>query len=453
VIGNFRAFFQDWDRTLASLFIVSLSVPLFLYARDGQAGFSSQFSLSVGEEYNDNVFFSRQKEHDFVTFFVPAITLLYSPPGQTISTFRANLGVPAQIFPRHAELNNFGENSYLTAAYTYFHSPRLTFHLSDSLRRLGEARTTAISAVGPSSRPMPTTTLPPAGGAVPRPVSSEVSDLISRGDQVANFISLQGLYLYSPEISVTGNYSTAYTAFLDEGGNDVSHSIGIRGVYNWRQEHNFHIGYTINIITSRDGSRNVVHNYDIGDDYFSTYRIQLDPTLTLAASVGISVNTGRNGPRLANNLNLTLTQIWETATLTAGIRRGLTASGGVAGVSDTTSFNAAVNLRFTPYLTGFTGVDYSLFDTDTSDFNIFQAHGGLQYLITSWLSSALTYTHRWRDAGRGAEATGLLSRGKVASNSVYLVFTTRFDIWPNVGLFRGQAPGLPTLPSPASVSP
>jgi hypothetical protein len=31
------------------------------------ARFASRFSLSTAEEYNDNIFFSEQKTHDFVT--------------------------------------------------------------------------------------------------------------------------------------------------------------------------------------------------------------------------------------------------------------------------------------------------------------------------------------------------------------------------------------------------
>ena len=91
--------------------------------------------------------------------------------------------------------------------------------------------------------------------------------------------------------------------------------------------------YTTTEITSNANNRNnnnVVVNFDLGDDYFSNFQINLSPTLTLAASTGISLNTGNNGQPVANNTNITLTKIWETATLSGGVQHGLTSSYGVA---------------------------------------------------------------------------------------------------------------------------
>jgi hypothetical protein len=105
----------------------------------------------------------------------------------------------------------------------------------------------------------------------------------------------------------------------------------------WRRDHNLHAGYFISILKDRDGDTNVIHNFDIGDDYFTNYRLQLTPTLSLTASTGISFNIGSGGPRVANNTNVTITKLWETATLNAGVQKGLTPSYGVSGISNTTS--------------------------------------------------------------------------------------------------------------------
>jgi hypothetical protein len=58
-------------------------------------------------------------------------------------------------------------------------------------------------------------------------------------------------------------------------------------------------------------------------------------------------------------------------------------------------------------------------------------------MINSWLSAALNYRFRWIDSGSGANQTDLLNKGVINSNSVFLVLTGRFDLWPNVGLARG----------------
>src|SRR5689334_24859754 len=71
------------------------------------AAFASQFSFTTGEEYNDNIFFSKDKEHDFITFFTPTLTLLYAPEGQVIPTLYAEVSPSYQIYARNSNLNNF----------------------------------------------------------------------------------------------------------------------------------------------------------------------------------------------------------------------------------------------------------------------------------------------------------------------------------------------------------
>jgi hypothetical protein len=224
------------------------------------------------------------------------------------------------------------------------------------------------------------------------------------------------------------------------------------GVYNWRQTHNLHAGYTINIINSDSASsgggsggtgNRVIHNIDIGDDYFSALKLQLDPTLTLSGSTGIGINTSGTGPRVVNNLNLTLVKLWRTAVFNLAVRRGLTSSFGISGLSQTTSFSGGFGIRLTERLTGNWGFDYSMFETDRVDFDVFTATAGVQYWITPWISSSLWYNRRWRDAGSGANNNAaLVSAGKIAGNSVLLAFSFYFDVWPNVGLSRASTQSL-----------
>ena len=64
--------------------------------------------------------------------------------------------------------------------------------------------------------------------------------------------------------------------YINQPGWDLFQTIGFRGVYNWRQEHNLHAGIYVNIYNSRRSSNvnnrnnnNVVVNFDLGDDFFS----------------------------------------------------------------------------------------------------------------------------------------------------------------------------------------
>lgn len=419
------------QKLLFSTLSLIFTVFAVLLVKEAEAQFGTRFSLSIGEEYNDNIFFEKEKEHDFITSISPTLSLFYGPPGHPIPTFTANLTPVGEIFARHSENTNFGDNVRFDAGYTYYYSPRLTLHASDVLRRLGKTRTGG-QAISPPS--LPATALPPPGEPRPPPSSQKVADFVSRGEELTNNFSLQGAYRYDPNIDFLADYDLGYTSFIDRGGNEVSHSVGVRTVYKRGEEHNLNLGYRISIIKSRNGDHNIVHNVDVGDDYFSLLKIQLTPTLTVSARTGVALNTGDEGPSVANSTNVTLTKVWETASLDVGVNKGLTPSLGISGISDTTSFFTNFKVRLTEFLTGIARVEYSLFDTDDVNFNTFQASAELRYRITNWLSSNLRYAHGWRDAGAGADSTDLLTRSKINSNSVLLGFTTYFNIWPNFGL-------------------
>src|SRR5437867_1683080 len=452
-MGCTRSLLKIWGKCTVIIFLVlSLWLPSPLWA-----AFASQFSLSVGEQYNDNIFFAKKKEHDFITIITPTLHLYYAPTGQAEPTLNLNISPSGQIYARHSELNEFGDNASVNGGYTYHYSPRLTFNLTDTFQRQGQTRTPGV--FDPFQVPLTPTTGPPG---LPGP-GQNLNDFISRGDQLNNNFAFQGNFLYRPDLSISGGYTNTYTKFIDQGGSDLFQTFSIRGVYNWKQEHNLHAGYSVSIAKSR--SRNddgVIHNFDFGDDYFSNYNIQLTPTLSLSASTGLSINTSGSGPTVANNSTLTITKLWETASLTGGLRKGLTPSFGVSGVSDTTSLFTNFSIQLAERLTGSAAVDYSFYDTEDVNFKTFEASAGLQYVFTTWLSSNLFYTYRSINSGAGATKTDLLTRGNVNGNSVFLSVTARFDLWPNTGLARNLSSSslspvlrtpFPTAPAPAPTAP
>jgi len=441
----------------AKLLVAFLIFTILFGASEAKAGFASGFSFSLGEEYNDNIFFSNEKnkknERDFVTHLVPTFTLLYALPSETIPILTASLSPEGQIFAHHGDLSNFGQNISFNVGYTYRYSPRLTFHAADNWSRGGSTRTVGLEALGPPPQlPGTPTAFPATGAFVPLPLYQDIGSLVTEGNTAANYFSLYGSYLYSPNFTMSGGYATGYSNF--NGGSEISQSIGIRGSYNWAQLHNLHAGFTVSFINGNgngngggkhNGGSNVVYNLDIGDDYFSLLKIQLTPTLTLSGSAGIGLNASGDGPGIVTNGSLTLIKIWETATFNIAARRGLTPSFGISGLSLTTTVSSGFGIRLTERLAGILGVDYSLFNTQDDDVKVFRAGGGLQYWITNWLSSNLLYSYRWRDSGTldtgggGCNKTTncLLTAGQVAGNSIFLGLSVHFDVGPNVGLARG----------------
>ena len=398
-----------------------------LLVQHAEAQSTGGFSLSVSEEYNDNIFFSESKDSDFITTITPAWSLLYVPPGRETHTFMANISTQLQIYAENSDENNFADNASINGSFQYQYSPRLSFQILDEFRRVGETRTSTTDFG----------------------IASQAS-LVNSGQLANNSFSVDGNFLYSPNLSFTGGVSLESLHFLDEGGTDITNGIRIRGNYKAGQNHSFFAGYTLEYFEPRNGEGTVVHNFDFGSDYFSNYEIQLTPTLTFSASGGIS--TGSRGVRPRGSL--ILTKLWPAASVTAGLRSSVTSSLGLSGLSQstddsglsqTTVFFSSASISFTEYLTGISAANFSHFDTldsEAESFNVFQARVGVQYLITSWLSSDLTYTYRWRDRGSTGE-------GVVNSNSMTLFLTSHFDIWPNFGLSKAFA-SLSPLPSPSN---
>jgi hypothetical protein len=449
-----------WDKCLLIFAWFVLLVP----PSTVWGAFASQFSLSVGEQYNDNIFFQRKKESDFVTIITPTLHLYYAPTGQAAPTLNLNISPSGQIYARHSELNGFGfnDNASVNGGYTYHYSPRLTFSLSDTFQRQGQSRTP--SGLDAFQFPQTPTAPPPVGAPIPGVPGQNLKDFVSRGDQMNNNFTFQGNFLFRPDMSFSGGYSNNFTKFIQAGGTDWSQTFSIRGIYNWKQEHNLHAGYSITSNNARNGDSGLIHNFDFGDDYFTSqvYKVELTPTLTLSASTGLGINTSKSGPRIANNSTVTITKLWETAAFSAGLRKGLTPSFGISGVSDTTTLFAGFNIQLAERVSGSAAVDYSLYDTDDVNFKTFQASAGLQYVITTWLSSGLSYVYRNIYSGVGARNTDLLSRGTVSGSSLFLSLTARFDLWPNTGLARGLSstalspvlrtpfPAVSSLPVPTS---
>src|SRR5882762_1613279 len=69
-------------------------------------------SISVSEEYNDNIFLdNRRREYDYITTFTPALTLFVNRPSYRLS---AGYSFGADLYARHDNLTNpFDRQSFL----------------------------------------------------------------------------------------------------------------------------------------------------------------------------------------------------------------------------------------------------------------------------------------------------------------------------------------------------
>jgi len=182
------------------------------------------------------------------------------------------------------------------------------------------------------------------------------------------------------------------------------------------------------VFKSRNGEDTVVHNFDLGDDFFSNRKIQLAPTLTLIASGGMSFTSDNNRNGIASRTNLRLIKVWERASLTTGLTRRLTNNFGGSGIANTTTVFNNLNVRLTELVTVTGGATFSFLDTDDGDREVLRGQIGIQYQINHWAAAKIGYLYRWRD-----EET---TPGTTNSNSIVLFLGTNFQTWPHIGLPR-----------------
>ena len=128
-----RAYQRWWSAILVCSMVT-------FFPGQAAARFASRFSLSVGEEYNDNIFFSEKKTHDFVTVITPALHFIYEPQFRLNSRLTVDVNAPAEIYVRHGEQTNIGDRFSLRTRYYYPYSQNLTFSISDDVCRIGKTR-------------------------------------------------------------------------------------------------------------------------------------------------------------------------------------------------------------------------------------------------------------------------------------------------------------------------
>jgi len=274
---------------LASVFLV-----VFSPENQASANWASRFSIATGEVYSDNIFFSQDKESDFVTLLASTLSLAYKPSGYPEPTFTVDLSSPVEIFARNSDLNNIGDDIWLQTSYIYRYSPRVDFTLSDSLLRRGETRTGRFGDTGGESG---------GSGGIGGLGGGGMSgggfgggggggcegggitgggnrlsdggdgtvlgegDLVTEGERLENQLSGNTNFQYSQNLRFQGGYCWRSIWFLGSNDRETTHSFHAEGNYHFWRQHNFRVRYQISFLQSRNGQDDIIHDFDIGDDF------------------------------------------------------------------------------------------------------------------------------------------------------------------------------------------
>ena len=357
---------------------------------DAQGPWTATVSLNVSEVYTDNVFgTSSNTTSDFITQFIPGISLLHQGPRLM---FSGNYSVTGEIYADNSDLDNLGENQRGSLSLSYRVDPQLTLSLSAYY-----ARTNDLSTL--LAQPVPTgvTVLPTSGTG--RTETSEYTATASVDYQFTTQWLGNATYVFSAVDPESGSLSTAHR--------------GILGVtYQLTQRDRL----------SASAAAGVFESEDTDTTYGGTlgWTRQWTPQLTTAIAAGPEVTNGDVGARatalvayqLTRELNAQLTYFYGT-----GLVVGDVGPSTISALTGLLNYQPLRDLRLTALGSWTRSSD--LESSSASAANTYAVSLAAAYRLTDWLSATLSYAYSYDDGG---------GSGSVQENRVTLGLTASYSL-------------------------
>ena len=368
-------------------------------------------SVSVSEQYNDNVFFDDQGAEDFVTSIHEGLSLSYQRPRLSLSLSTGN---SSQLYARQTQENSATGAQYGTLTAASQPSERLSLTLSDSMARVD--RTRNGSAPGSSSE------LPAAEQPSP---DAQASVLLSRGSALTNSFGSSASYLLAPRWTAGLTYNNSLSDFSDPGGSDITNRFGLSLGYAWRPTTSISVFYSYSRFDTQNFPHTQSHNPALGFSH------RFDPTWSVSASTGIYVRSPLTSGRgvsttVGPTFSASVTKLFERASLVGGAAQQITGSGGVAGASTTLSAFLGYQAQLLEKVSGSLYASYGHFDTDQTTYEFVTGTAVLSMPFWRYFRGGLSYSYRWRD---NTQATANTTAGVVDGNLVQLYVSASYPVW------------------------
>jgi hypothetical protein len=347
-----------------------------LLAPPSQRGPMTLFpSISISEEYNDNVHLDNQnRQWDFITNISPAITLAINQPSYQLS---AGYTFTGQLYAREPNLNQVFQSQNFVANGSYGGERGLTLTASDFFAYNQD--TSLVSANGFST-------------GRERSLSNTFTPGLAWQMTQLNTLSLSASYYMLRFLSSGGGIdSDTYTV-----------NIGLTHAFTPRLSGN--IGYGITYLKDHSQENSTVsHLPSVGLSY------QLTRTLTASASGGPAITTLQDfgGETIVSPaLNLSLTQALQYGSANLQYSSGVGVAGGFGGTNLTQSLSGSLVLS--GWERGLTFVVNPVFSTADSlssgqsgqvDVKTFTMTLGAIYQIWRFTSIFGGYTFLWQRTG------------------------------------------------------
>jgi hypothetical protein len=362
--------------------------------RPSPSPFNVTPTLSIREEYNDNIFLNNgNRRDDFITAITPGVRAFFQQPGYHVFI---GYDLYAEMYAKHDDLSNVGDRQNFLLDASYEWSSRLTLTLSDAFVRTYNTSQTSAQGIATGRAQVTTNTLAPGLAYILTPrdtVRLVASYAITKVDQA--------------DESALNSSSKAYG--LDTTLDRVL-TPRLTGT----------IGYQVRRFDFEVAEDSTVQTLRIGASY------QITPLLTASVTGGASIETtnGR-GTDVGPAASVSLTQQFSFGAATLTYNRSVGTAGALGQATDNQSIGAS--LVATSLLPGFSLTVAPRFNTaESSTVNVktFTADLIASYHLTRDVSVFGSYTllHQRASGSVGAGA------GDIDQNRLFVGLQIRYPI-------------------------
>src|SRR5437016_6640718 len=271
-------------------------------------------SISVSEEYNDNLFFNNQdRQRDFITGFSPTITLFVNRPSYQVN---GGYSFTAELYERESRLNNALNRQNFFGTGLYRATPRLTLTASETY-------------------------------AVNRNTNLVASQGFSTGRQesLSNTFGPGLTYQMTPgtSLSLVATYGLLrFKGAASDGAGTArdSDTYGLQSslAHELTPRLTGTIGYGFTYLNVQEEDNSTTHTPTLGVSY------RLTPTLTGSVSGGPAITELGGETFVSPAATATLVQGLAFGSASARYARSVSAAGGFGGTTDTQSLSGTLTL-------------------------------------------------------------------------------------------------------------
>lgn len=373
-------------------------------------------SVTLSEEYNDNIYFLPNKTYDFITRLRLGANLSYNTENSTTNSF---LGTSAVYLARSANTTvNLAEAQRANLSTSYRWSPRLSFSIANALARVNDTRDIGFVTGGGGFLP------PPQGENDPADNNNDVNVLLPRGSAFTNSFNVGANYALAPRWSLGLAYGNGVSNFTEPDDTDLTQRWSGRLGYQLTPALSVGGGFAYSRFNSNTSPDVEGYTATVGGNY------QISELWNAFGAIGGSVRRGlepgAGGTSGSTTFNVGLNRQFDRSFLTVGAQQGLTPGAGIVGASVTLGAYAAYGIQLTARLNGAASAAYTHFDGTTGKFQVVTARASLAYPIWETVSAAFVYVFRSYDI---TDAPPGSTSGDINANAVRIQLVWSEPLW------------------------